>query len=83
MDVSTVKVPDITPEKLEGLREDVHARKALLMQAIRALEARYQCSLADLEQKLESAEIEEHPAWEDSIEWRKALEQLDRIKLSD
>lgn len=80
IDVSAVEPPNITPAKLESLQSDASARKELLRQWIETFEARYQCSLEALERKLENVEIEEHPAWEDSIEWRNAVEQLDRIQ---
>lgn len=79
----TIQIPNITPDKLESLQDDIHIRKNLLSQRIETFAARYHCSLADLERKLENLKIEEHPAWEDSIEWRNALEQLDRIELSE
>ncbi len=82
-DVSFVKLPNVTPDKLESLQYDVSIRKNLLHQRIETFKARYNCSLAELEGKLENMEIEEHPAWEDSIEWRNAVEQLDHIELSE
>jgi hypothetical protein len=72
----TIQLPNITPDKLESLQDDIYIRKNLLTQRIETIKARYNCSLVDLERKLENLEIEEHPAWEDSIEWRNALEQL-------
>ena len=33
--------------------------------------------------QLETGQIEAHPAWEDAIEWRNAVEQLDRIQLGE
>ena len=83
VNVSSIKLPNITPDKLESLQNDVSVRKNLLRQLIQTFEARYNCSLAELESKLENMEIDEHPAWEDSIEWRNAVEQLDRSQLSE
>jgi hypothetical protein len=86
--IETVKVAreqqvQVNQDKLESLRREVHARKNLLLQIIQTFESRYECSLEELERKLESREIDEHPAWEDSIEWRNAVEQFDRIQLSE
>ena len=41
---------------------------------------KYQCSLEAFERKLENLEVPEHPGWEESIEWRNAVEQLERIE---
>ena len=76
------KLPNISAGELAKLQQEVRARETLLQQRIAVFEKQYQCSLLELEQKLEAQEIAEHPAWEDSIEWRNALEQLEQIKLS-
>ncbi|MCB0176447.1 MAG: hypothetical protein KDJ97_38470 [Anaerolineae bacterium] len=76
------KLPNISAGELANLQQEVRARETLLQQRIAVFEKQYQCSLLELEQKLEAQEIAEHPAWEDSIEWRNALEQLEQIKLS-
>ena len=76
------QMPNISASALAALQQQVQARRKLLQQQIGAFEKRYQCSLPELEQKLEAQEIEEHPAWEDSIEWRNALEQLEQTELS-
>ncbi len=83
VNVSAIKPPNITPDELESLQNDVRVRKNLLCQRIEAFEARYNCSLVELERQLENRAIDEHPTWEDSIEWRNAVEQLDRIELSE
>ena len=76
-------LPDITPDKLENLQYDTNARKKLLQQIITSYETRYGFTLSELEKKLNTLEINEHPAWEDSIEWRNVIEQLERIELSE
>ena len=80
---SSLTLPDITPDKLQRLNYDILNRQQILRQIISAFEARYGFSLPELERKLENREIEEHPAWEDSIEWRNALEQLNSARLSE
>ncbi len=79
---SSLTLPDITPNKLQRLNYDILNRQQILRQIISTFEKRYGFSLTELEQKLENREIEEHPAWEDSIEWRNALEQLNSARLS-
>lgn len=81
--ISSVELPNVTPEKLESLQYDANARKNLLQQVVASFESRYGLSLTELEHKLDALEIDEHPAWEDSIEWRNAVEQLERIELSE
>lgn len=76
------QMPNISASKLASLQSEVQTRRALLEQQIAAFEKRYQCRLPELEQKLVERKIEEHPAWEDSIQWRNALEQLEQTQLS-
>lgn len=76
------QMPNISASALAGLQQQVQARRKLLQQRISAFEKRYHCTLPELEQKLETQEVEEHPTWEDSIEWRNALEQLEQTELS-
>jgi hypothetical protein len=83
VDVSAVKLPNITLDELANLQNDIEARQGFLRQRINVFEARYHCSLSELEQQLENREIAEHPAWEDSIEWRNAFEQLEQSQLSE
>ena len=80
----SLELPDeITYDRVESLQYNVSTRKNLLQRSIETFEARYKCSLTELERKLENLEIDEHPTWEDSIEWRNAVEQLDYIELSE
>lgn len=37
--------------------------------------------LEEFEKKLNVAEIEEHPNWEESIEWRNAIEEMEKFKM--
>lgn len=83
INVSAVKLPNITLDELASLQNDVKVRKDFLRQRVKVFEARYNGSLAELERQLDNREIEEHPAWEDSIEWRNALEQLEHNQLSE
>lgn len=72
----------VTPDKLRVLEADTATRAELLRQIIHGFEQKYQCSLESFEQKLENREVPEHPCWEESIEWRNAVEQLERIEMS-
>ncbi len=81
--MTAIKPPNLTSDQLTGLQVEVSARQNLFHQIIIGFERRYRCSLEELERKLEHMEIEEHPAWEDSIEWRNAVEQLEQIQLSE
>lgn len=72
----------ITPDAVESLRNEADTRQKMLQQIIGIYEARYRCSLTEFEQKIANLETDEHPAWEDSIEWRNATEQSERIRLS-
>jgi hypothetical protein len=72
----------VTLDKVRVLEADTAARADLLRQIVRGFERKYQCSLETFEERLENREIPEHPSWEDSIEWRNAIEQLERIETS-
>jgi hypothetical protein len=67
----------------DHLQSEVATRKQLLQQLTITFESRYHCSLPELEKQLSQVEINEHPAWEESIEWRNAVEQLERLQLSE
>ena len=81
--MTAIKPPNLTPDQLTGLQVEVSARQNLLRQIIIGFERRYRCSLEELERKLENMEISEHPAWEDSIEWRNAVEQLVHLGINN
>jgi transcription initiation factor TFIIIB Brf1 subunit/transcription initiation factor TFIIB len=85
MEVSTLlqTLPSsVTLRELEKLQRDILARESLLRQIILCFEEKHQCSLEEFERKLEDLELPEHPHWEESIEWRNAVEQLHRLQLS-
>ena len=71
--------PSLTTDMLRTLQADATARAELLRQIISHFEEKYQCSLETFERKLENLEVSEHHGWEESIEWRNAVEQLERI----
>ncbi len=65
---------------MRRLLEEARGREELLRQLIRRMESRYECSLEELEARLTRGEGPEHLDWEDSIEWRNAVEALDRTR---
>ena len=73
--------PDISPEMLARLLDDQRDRERLLQTVIRRFERGYDESLAALEARLARGEGREHPDWEDSIEWRNAVESLRRTQM--
>lgn len=73
---------DVTPANLRNLKEDSAEQEVWLRQVIRGFERKYGCSLETFEQQLARAQAQEHPGWEDSIEWRNAVEELDRTRVS-
>ncbi len=72
----------VTPATLRRLQDETAGRKMLLERIMAQFERRYACSLESLEARLARLEIEEHPAWEDSIEWRNAVEQLQAVEVN-
>lgn len=78
---TTLELPtNLTSDTLRTLEADAAARAEMLRQIIGHFEKKYQCSLETLERKLENLEVPEHPGWEESIEWRNAVEQLECIE---
>ncbi len=45
-------------------------------------EKKYKCSLDELERKIEKegVPLDNHEIWEDSIEWRNAVEEVEKLK---
>ncbi len=72
---------DISHEVLAQLVEELHSRETVLQAMIRRFEERYGGSLEALEARLARGEGPEHPDWEDSIEWRNAVEALQRTRI--
>jgi hypothetical protein len=80
--IATQDLPShVEPSALQGLLDETRGRQVLLQQIIHQLEQRYRCSLEELETRLARGEGPEHPDWEDSIEWRNAVEALQRTQL--
>jgi hypothetical protein len=71
----------ISSETLTRLLDDVHSREAVLQAMVQRFEQRYGASLEALEARLARGEGSEHPDWEDSIEWRNAVEALKRTRI--
>lgn len=78
--LSTVIAQTLPPQVELGdvrqLLRETQSRQVLLQQVIGRLEQRYDCSLEELEGRLDRGQGQEHPDWEDSIEWRNAVESL-------
>ncbi len=68
----------ISMETLTRLLDDLRGRESLLQAMIGRLEQRYGGPLEMLEARLSRGDGSEHPDWEDSIEWRNAVEILQR-----
>jgi hypothetical protein len=73
--------PNVPRETLPSLLADVRNREAVLQAMIRRFERQYGDSLEALEARLARGEGREHPDWEDSIEWRNAVETLQRTRI--
>jgi hypothetical protein len=71
----------VSREALAQLLEDQRGQEELLRTVIRRFERRYDESLVALESRLARGEGREHPDWEDSIEWRNAVESLHRTQM--
>ncbi len=65
-------------EIVRKLREDAEYYEAI----VKKFEKKYGCSLEELEMKIEKegVPVDNHEIWEDSIEWRNAIEELEKLK---
>lgn len=72
---------NISRNALTRLRDDLSRRESVLQAMIRRFEAQYNVSLESFETRLAEGKGQEHPDWEDSIEWRNALDALKQADL--
>jgi hypothetical protein len=71
----------ISENMLSGLLDETRDRESVLKAILQRFEQRYGGSLEELESRLKRGEGQEHPDWEDSIEWRNATEALQRTRV--
>ncbi len=78
MNAIDVLPPDITQSTLAQLITDLANRTTILSAVVARFQERHGASLEEFESRLAQGEGREHPDWEDSIEWRNAVETLQR-----
>jgi hypothetical protein len=82
--MATLSLPTgISTTNLQWWIQDNRARIAFLESLMERFEDIYGCTLAELEARLARGEGQEHPDWEDSIEWRNAVEQHRQLQLQE
>ena len=69
---------EVYEEIVRKLKEEVEYYEAI----VKKFEKKYGCSLEELEKKIvkDGVPIDDHKIWEDSIEWRNAVEELEKLK---
>ena len=72
---------NISRNALTRLRDDLSRRESVLQAMIQRFETQYNVSLESFESRLAEGKGREHPDWEDSIEWRNALDALKQADL--
>ena len=72
---------NISRNALTHLRDDLARRESVLQTMIHRFETQYKISLETFEARLAQGQGQEHPDWEDSIEWRNALDELKQADL--
>ena len=72
---------NISRNALTRLRDNLSRRESVLQSMVHRFESQYKSSLDALEQRLIQGKGQEHPDWEDSIEWRNALDELQQADL--
>jgi hypothetical protein len=79
---ATLPLPqNISRSALTRLRADLSRRESVLDTIIKCFQKKYAMSLEAFESRLAQGQGQEHPDWEDSIEWRNAVEELQRANL--
>ena len=79
---ATLPLPqNISRSALTRLRADLSRRESVLDTIIKCFQKKYAMSLEEFESCLAQGQGQEHPDWEDSIEWRNAVEELQRANL--
>jgi len=68
---------EVYEEIVRKLREEVEYYEAI----VKKFEKKYGCSLEELEKRIEKkgVSVDDHEIWEDSIEWRNAVEELKKL----
>lgn len=72
---------NISRNALTRLRDDLSRRESVLQAMIQRYETQYDVSLESFETRLAEGKGQEHPDWEDSIEWRNAVDALKQADL--
>ena len=72
---------NISRHALARLGDDLARREAILKSIIHRFETQYNVTLEAFEARLAQGKGREHPDWEDSIEWRNALDELKQTDL--
>jgi len=69
---------EVYEEIIKKLREEAEYYEAI----VKKFEKKYGSSLEELERKIEKegVPIDDYEIWEDSIEWRNAVEELERLR---
>ena len=72
---------NISRHALARLGDDLARREAILQSIIHRFETQHNVPLEAFEARLAQGKGQEHPDWEDSIEWRNALDELKQTDL--
>lgn len=69
---------EVHEEIVKRLLSELEYYKAIITK----FEKKYRCSLDELEKKIEreGVPLDNHEIWEDSIEWRNAVEEVEKLK---
>jgi translation initiation factor 2 alpha subunit (eIF-2alpha) len=69
---------DVCDEIVRRFRSELEYYEAIA----RRFEEKYGCSLEELEKRIdrEGVPLDNHELWEDSIEWRNAVEEIEKLR---
>jgi len=69
---------EVQEEIVKRLLSELEYYKAIITK----FEKKYKCSLEELEKRIEKegVPLANHEIWEDSIEWRNAVEEVEKLK---
>ena len=73
----TIK-PEVRREIVRRLSSELEYYEAI----VNKFRKKYKCTLEELENRIEKegVPVDDHEVWEDSIEWRNAIEEVEKLK---
>ncbi len=69
----------VSRDRLQESITEIDQQLAIYQNIVHRFEKRHDCILPIYERRIAQNEVSEHPAWEESLEWGVALDELERL----